>query len=65
MFSLARTTGGPRDLEGATALVAKCLEIAKFYECLWSLENPATGLLRRQPLMQGLPYKVVTHCSFG
>ncbi len=65
MFSLARTTGGPRDLEGATALVAKCLEIAKWYECPWALENPATGLLRRQPLMQGLPYKVVTYCSFG
>ena len=26
-FSIARTMGGPRDIEGATALVAKCLEI--------------------------------------
>ena len=41
-FSLARTTGGPSDIEGAPALVKRCLE------------SPATGLLRCQPLMQGL-----------
>ena len=55
-FSIARTTGGPRDIEGATALVARCLEIAEYFGCEWCLENPATGLLRRQPLMQGLAW---------
>ena len=52
-FSIARTTGGPRDIEGATALVARCLEIAEYFGCKWCLENPQTGLLKRQPLMQG------------
>ena len=65
MFSIARTTCGPRQLESATALVAKCLEIAEYFGCEWCLENPATGLLKRQPLMQGPAYKVVTYCSFG
>ena len=64
-FSIARTTGGPRDIEGATALVRRCLEIAEYFGCEWCLENPATGLLRRQPLMEGLPFTDVTYCRYG
>ena len=64
-FSIARTTGGPRDIEGATALVARCLEIAEYFGCDWCLENPATGLLRRQPLMQGLQWTDVCYCMYG
>ena len=64
-FSIARTTGPPRDLEGATALVARTLEIMEYFGCPWALENPATGLLRRQALMQELPYSDVTYCAYG
>ena len=64
-FSIARTTGGPRDLEGACALVAKTLEIMAYFECPWALENPATGLLRHQALMDGLPWDDVTYCAYG
>ena len=64
-FSLARTTGGPRDIEGATALVKGCLEIAAYFGCEWCLENPATGLLRRQPLMQGLAWTDTCYCKYG
>ena len=64
-FSLARTTGGPRDLEGATALLARCLGIADYFGCEWCLENPATGLLRRQPLMQGLAWRDTCYCKYS
>ncbi len=64
-FSIARTTGGPRDIQGATALVQRCLDIAHYFGCNWCLENPATGLLKHQPLMQGLPYTDVTYCQYG
>ena len=64
-FSIARTTGGPRDLEGACALVAKTLEIMAYFECPWALENPATGYLKKQPLMQGLPWDDITYCAYG
>ena len=39
MFSIARTTGPPADRANATALVAKCLEIAEFYRCEWCMET--------------------------
>ena len=64
-FSCARTTGPPRDLERATALVARCLEIMRFFGCPWALENPATGMLKHQALMQELPFKDVTYCQYG
>ena len=64
-FSIARTTGGPRDIEGATALVARCLEIAEHFGCDWCMENPATGLLKRQPLMQGLLWTDTCYCKYG
>ena len=64
MFSIARTTGGPRDLVGATTLVATCLEIANWFECPWALENPASGLLKAQTIMQGLPWTDVTYCEY-
>ena len=64
-FSIARTTGGPRDLEGACALVARTLEIMEFFGCPWALENPATGLLKRQPLMAGLPWDDITYCAYA
>ena len=63
-FSIARTTGGPRDLEGACALVAKTLEIMRYFGCAWALENPATGLLKHQPIVQGLPFTDVTYCKY-
>ena len=65
MFSVARTSGGPRDIEGATALVKRCMEIAEYFGYAWALQNPATGLLKRQPLMQGVPWCDVCYCKYG
>ena len=45
--------------------MARCLEIAEYFGCDWCLENPATGLLRRQPLMQGLQWTDVCYCKYG
>ena len=51
MFSIARTTGGPRDMEGGTALRA-CIEIADYFGP-WCLENPASEYLKAQPSCKG------------
>ncbi len=65
MFSVARTTGPPADIEGACALVARCLEISAYYGCPWALENPQTGSLKAQPLMAGLLFTDVTYCKYN
>ena len=37
----------------------------EFFGCPYALENPATGLLRHQPLMAGLPWDDITYCAYG
>ena len=64
-FSMARTSGPPRDLVGACATVARTLEIFAYFGCPWALENPSTGLLKRQAVVQGLPWRDVTYCKYG
>ena len=63
-FSIARTTGGPRDIQGATALVQRTLEIFQYFCCPWAIENPATGLLKIQDVVQGLPFVDTTYCKY-
>ena len=66
-YSRARTTGGPRDLDGADRLVRKALEIIDYFRPPrgFLLENPATGLLRSRDVVRGLPCFLVTYCSYG
>ena len=44
-------------------MVIRCLEIADYFGCEWCLENPATGLLKRQPLMEGLLWTDTCYCK--
>ena len=67
-YSNMRTTGPPRDIQGANRIVARVLEIIRYYRSkhplLWYIENPASSLLKRQPFMQGLPYFDVNYCAY-
>ena len=63
-FSIARTTGGPRDIEGATELVQRTLEIFQYFYCPWAMENPATRLLKNQAVVQSLPFVDTTYCKY-
>jgi hypothetical protein len=65
-YSVLRTTGGPRDIEGANRIVQRTLEIiAYFAPKVWFLENPGTGMLKHQPFMQSLPFVDVHYCKYG
>ena len=66
-YSKARTTGGPRDMEGADALVSKVLEIIDYFgeTAAWALENPSTGLLPTRDIVRGLPSTNTTYCKYG
>ena len=56
----------PRNLEMADALVKRSLEIIAYFQPqVWFLENPATGLLKSRPFMEGLPWVDVDYCRFS
>ena len=66
-YSRARTTAKtPRNLELADSIVAKTLEIIKYFKpkC-WTLENPKTGLLKTRDVIQNLPYVDITYCKYS
>lgn len=65
-FSVAKTTGPPRNLKLANAIVRKTLRIIQYLRPRhWFLENPQTGLLKDQRQMRGLSYVDVDYCRFS
>ena len=65
-YSRARTKAKtPRDLEGADALVKRCLElIEQLAPAVWFMENPDSGLLKTRAIVNGLPYVRVDYCMY-
>jgi site-specific DNA-cytosine methylase len=64
-YSKAKTTG-TRDIETANRVVQKTIEIIKYFDPeLWFIENPQTGLLKKQPFMKDLPYVDFDYCQYG
>ena len=66
-YSACRTTGPPRDLEGADALVLRALEIIQYFAPRWwTMENPASGLLKTRPCVQHLAKPLMcSYCMYG
>lgn len=66
-YSLARTTAKtPRDLPFYDSLVQKSLEIIKYFKPeFYFIENPASGLLRTRPVIQGEQWRDVDYCTYG
>ena len=65
-FSRARTTGPPRDLDGANALVKRTLEIISYFKPkLYCIENPACGMLKDQDYMQMIPSVIADYCAYS
>ena len=64
-YSIAKQTG-VRKIEQANEIVMKTLEIIRYFNPrIWFIENPQTGLLKKQPFMEGLSYLDVDYCKFG
>lgn len=65
-YSVLRTTGGPRDIDGANNIVQRTLEIIKYHNpSTWFMENPATGYLKNQTFMSDIPFIDVHYCRYG
>ena len=68
-YSIARTAAQtPRSLTYADALVSRTIEIIKYLQpTIFMMENPATGLMKKRPVMGPLQgyMRTVTYCSYG
>ena len=66
-YSCARTSAAtPRNLALADSLVKRSLEIIEYFQPrAWFIENPATGLLKTRPFMEGLPWVDLDYCSYS
>ena len=64
-YSMAKTVG-IRNLDLANNIVRRTLEIIQYFNPdKWFIENPATGLLKHQEFMEGIPYYDVDYCQYG
>ena len=62
-YGIAKQTG-VRKIEQANEIVMKTLEIIKYFKPrVWFIENPQTGLLKKQPFMEGLPFFDIDYCK--
>jgi hypothetical protein len=65
-YSKARTNAKtPRDLIGSDAMVARVLEIIKYHNADYFIENPESGLLKTRDVIKNLPYIDITYCKYG
>ena len=64
-YSVARTTGPPRELLSADRLVGRALDIITYFSCNWAMENPQSGLLKTRDIVAGLPFFDTTYCRYG
>ena len=64
-YSIAKTTG-IRKIEQANEIVKRTLEIIEYFQPqFFVVENPATGLLKKQVFMSDIPFNDIDHCRYG
>ncbi len=64
-YSRALTTR-TRNINSANQIGLKTFEIIEYLNpTYYILENPQTGLLKKQPFMNGVPYKDIDYCTYG
>ena len=64
-YSMAKTVG-VRKIDEANEIVKKTLEIIEYFKpCYFFIENPQSGLLKKQAFMTRLDYFDVDYCKYG
>ena len=57
---------GVRKIEEANKIVMKTIELIKQLEPkFWIMENPQTGLLKKQEFMKNIPFVDCSYCKYG
>ena len=58
--------GGVRKIEEANKIVMKTIELIRQLEPkFWIMENPQTGLLKKQEFMKNIPFVDCSYCKYG
>ena len=64
-YSIAKQTG-VRKIDEANKIVLRTLEIIDYFKpSVWFIENPQSGLLKKQDFMKDLDYFDVDYCKYG
>ena len=64
-YSIAKSTG-VRKIEEANQIVERTLNIIEYLNPkYYIIENPQTGLLKKQWFMYGMPYIDIDYCKYG
>ena len=64
-YSQAKTQG-VRDIEGSNRIVQRSLEIIRYFNpSRWFMENPDTGKLKDQFVVEGIPFSIHDYCRYG
>tara|TARA_R110001599_G_scaffold69904_2_gene196569 strand:- start:2222 stop:2812 length:591 start_codon:yes stop_codon:yes gene_type:complete len=53
------------DIEGSNNIVRKGLEIIEYIGCKFVIENPQTGTLKKQGILDNIKYTDVDYCQYG
>ena len=62
-YSIAKTRG-TRDIEGSNRVVAKTMEIIKYFDPrYWIMENPQSGKLKDQTVVSQLAFDDIDYCK--
>lgn len=64
-YSCANTRGH-RDMEDADSIVLHVMKIISYFlPSVYFIENPATGMLKDRPYVQGIPFYDVDYCKYS
>ena len=64
-YSVAKTIG-TRKIDESNGVVQQSLDIISYLQpTAWAMENPQTGLLKRQDCVRDLPYCDLDYCKYG
>ena len=64
-YSIAKSTG-IRKIEYANTIVLRTIDIIKYFNHkYYIIENPQTGLLKKQVFMDKIPYVDIDYCKYG
>ena len=52
-------------LDGSDKIVQKVVDLVKYFDVAFFMENPQTGLLKSRDVVKGIPFKTIDYCQYA